>query len=71
MMNLGGNAGGFLSPIATPWLGTYFGGYLGAASGWRASLAVAGAISVVGALMWLGVRPGSQELSVDEMRNPS
>jgi ACS family glucarate transporter-like MFS transporter len=71
MMNLGGNAGGFLSPIATPWLGTYFGGYLGAAMGWRASLAVAGAISVVGALMWLGVHPGSQEFSVDEARNPS
>jgi MFS transporter, ACS family, D-galactonate transporter len=71
MMNLGGNAGGFLSPIATPWLGTYFGGYLGAATGWRASLAVAGAISVVGALMWLGVHPGSQEFSVDEARNLS
>lgn len=71
MMNLGGNAGGFLSPIATPWLGTYFGGYLGAATGWRVSLAVAGVVSVVGASMWLGVHPASQEFSVDEARNPS
>jgi ACS family D-galactonate transporter-like MFS transporter len=57
MMNMGGNAGGFLSPIATPWLGEYFGRHLGTAIGWRASLAVAGAISVVGALLWLGVSP--------------
>jgi sugar phosphate permease len=71
MMNMGGNAGGFLSPIATPWLGEYFGRHLGTAIGWRASLAVAGAISVVGALMWLGVHSGPQELPVDEMSNPS
>ncbi len=70
MMNLGGNAGGFLSPIATPWLGAYFGVHYGAAMGWRASLAVAGAISVVGALLWLGVRPQSEEFPEDVMRNP-
>jgi MFS family permease len=71
MMNMGGNAGGFLSPIATPWLSEYFGRQFGTAIGWRASLAVAGAISVVGALLWLGVHSGPQEFPVDETRNPS
>jgi MFS family permease len=71
MMNMGGNAGGFLSPIATPWLSEYFGRHLGTEIGWRASLAVAGAISVAGALMWLGVRSGPQESPVDQVRNSS
>jgi ACS family D-galactonate transporter-like MFS transporter len=70
MMNMGGNAGGFLSPIATPMLGEYFGRHLGTAVGWRASLAVAGAISVVGALLWFGVHSGPQESSTEETRNP-
>jgi MFS family permease len=71
MMNMGGNAGGFLSPIATPLLGEYFGRHLGTEVGWRASLAVAGAISVVGALLWLGVHSGPRESSTDETTNPS
>jgi ACS family D-galactonate transporter-like MFS transporter len=71
MMNMGGNAGGFLSPIATPLLGEYFGRHLGTAVGWRASLAVAGAISVVGALLWVGVHSGPQDSSTEETRSPS
>jgi ACS family D-galactonate transporter-like MFS transporter len=71
MMNMGGNAGGFLSPIATPLLGEYFGRYFGIAVGWRASLAVAGAISVVGALLWLGVHSGPEKFDVDETRDRS
>ena len=71
MMNMGGNAGGLLSPIATPMLGEYFGRHLGTAVGWRASLAVAGAISVVGALLWVGVHSGPQDSSTEETRSPS
>jgi MFS family permease len=71
IMNTGGNAGGFLSPIATPWLGEYLGRHLGTEVGWRTSLAVAGAVSVVGALLWLGVRSGPIEVSAGETSNPS
>jgi MFS transporter, ACS family, D-galactonate transporter len=66
LMNMGGNAGGLLSPVvtpwlserlgATPWLSERFGALYGDGVGWRASLGVAGAISVIGALLWLGVK---------------
>ena len=48
VMNMGGNAGGLLSPVVTPWIGDLV--------GWRASLGVAGAIPVLGALLWFGVK---------------
>jgi MFS transporter, ACS family, D-galactonate transporter len=59
LMNMGGNAGGLLSPMATPFLSEMFGSLYGESVGWRASLGVAGAIPVVGALLWLGVKSGT------------
>lgn len=56
LMNMGGNAGGLLSPVATPFLSEAFGNFYGESIGWRASLGVAGAIPVLGALLWLGVK---------------
>ncbi len=56
LMNMGGNAGGLLSPVATPFLSEMFGSFYGESVGWRASLGVAGAIPVVGALLWWGVK---------------
>ena len=55
LMNMGGNAGGLLSPIATPLLSAYFAKQYGESLGWRLGLAVAGVVSVVGALLWFGV----------------
>jgi MFS transporter, ACS family, glucarate transporter len=59
LMNMGGNAGGLLSPMATPFLSEMFGSFYGESVGWRASLGVAGAIPVLGALLWLGVKSGT------------
>jgi ACS family glucarate transporter-like MFS transporter len=59
LMNMGGNAGGLLSPMATPFLSEMFGSFYGESVGWRASLGVAGAIPVIGALLWLGVKSGT------------
>jgi MFS family permease len=57
LMNAGGNAGGTLSPYLTPLLGAFFAQRHGADLGWRLSLGVAGAVSVVGAALWWGVQP--------------
>jgi ACS family glucarate transporter-like MFS transporter len=56
VMNFGGNAGGLFSPVVTPWLSEQLGATYGTSVGWRASLAVAGAVSILGALMWIGVK---------------
>ncbi|HUE14484.1 MAG TPA: MFS transporter [Planctomycetaceae bacterium] len=66
LMNMGGNAGGMLSPFATPLLSACFGSLYGKELGWRISLAIAGAVSVLGALMWFGVKTGQQERFTDE-----
>jgi MFS family permease len=74
IMNLGGNAGGLLSPIATPWMGGYFGAQLGEAAGWRISLAIAGAIPLLGAVCWFGVdatAPRENDFSTEEPALPS
>ena len=55
-MNFGGNAGGLLSPVITPWLSERLGAIYGTSAGWRASLMVAGAVAIAGAVMWIGVK---------------
>jgi MFS family permease len=57
LMNCGGNAGGTLSPWCLPLLGKLFGQYYGTDTGWRLSLAVAGIIVTLGAVLWFGVTP--------------
>ena len=55
MMNTGGNIGGTLSPYLTPLLSALFAERYGSEVGWRMSLAVAGGVAIVSALLWLGV----------------
>ena len=55
IMNTGGNIGGFVAPILTPWLGTQL--------GWHWAVGVGAAVSLAGALLWLGVRVPSQQAS--------
>ncbi|HXT60006.1 MAG TPA: MFS transporter [Pirellulales bacterium] len=75
LMNAGGNVGGTLSPYLTPLLGAYFAKNFGDDIAWRLSLAVAGAVSVLGALLWLGVDPGhgadSPPSKADSLNNDS
>ena len=50
LMNTGANIGGAMSPSLTPWIAAHW--------GWPASLAVAGAVALVGAALWLKIDPG-------------
>ena len=63
LMNTGGNIGGTLSPYLTPLLSGFFAANYGSELGWRYSLAVAGGVSILGALLWIGVdsRPTDNE----------
>jgi ACS family glucarate transporter-like MFS transporter len=47
LMNTGANLGGALSPSLTPWLAAQW--------GWPIALAVAGAVALVGAVLWLKI----------------
>lgn len=49
VMNMCGNLGGSISPSLTPWLAEHY--------GWSSALLVMGALSVLGALLWLGIDP--------------
>jgi MFS family permease len=47
--NTGGNLGGLLAPIATPWIGGLF--------GWPWGIGLGGVICFLGALCWCGIDP--------------
>jgi ACS family glucarate transporter-like MFS transporter len=49
IMNMGSNLGGLVSPALTPVLAAHI--------GWENALLLAAAISVLGAVMWLGITP--------------
>ncbi len=50
VMNTGSNVGGLISPALTP--------VLAAAVGWENALHVAAALSVIGGVLWIAIRPG-------------
>jgi MFS transporter, ACS family, glucarate transporter len=50
LMNTGANIGGAISPTLTPWIASHW--------GWPASLATAGSIALVGAVLWRWIKPG-------------
>jgi ACS family glucarate transporter-like MFS transporter len=47
LMNTGANLGGALSPSLTPWMAAQW--------GWSVALAAAGAIALLGAVLWLKI----------------
>jgi len=70
LLNTGGNLGGALSPSLTPILSSFFASRYGADSGWRLSLAVAGAMVVIGGALWWWVEPAQRvESSKQAMGN--
>lgn len=52
LMNMGGNAGGTLSPVLTPHMSDLFAAQFNAQFGWKLSLALAGAVAMLGAAFW-------------------
>lgn len=55
MMNMGSNLGGLISPALTPILAAHI--------GWENALHVAAALSIVGAVLWLGISSDSADLA--------
>ena len=53
IMNTGGNFGGFLAPIVTPWISSYF--------GWQGGLGFGALLCLGGAGLWYFVRPALVE----------
>jgi MFS family permease len=49
LMNTGGNAGGMLAPVVTPWVGQQF--------GWGYAMGLGGLICLVGVVLWFGIDP--------------
>ncbi len=54
IFNTGGNAGGIIAPILTPWISTELG------YGWQAGLTVGSVVCLVGAVLWLWIDDGSR-----------
>jgi len=55
LMNTGANVGGAISPSLTPWIAAQW--------GWSVSLATAGAIALLGAALWIWIKPGEGALT--------
>lgn len=49
IVNTGGNGGGMLAPVLTPWVSAAF--------GWPVGIALGGVICFAGALCWVGIKP--------------
>jgi MFS family permease len=50
LLNTGGNAGGMLAPVLTPWIGQLY--------GWGYAVGLGAMISLLGVLFWLGIEIG-------------
>jgi sugar phosphate permease len=64
--NTGGNAGGFLAPVVTPWVGAALTPWLGRALGWAWGLRLGSLICLLGAGLWLAIDAGERARGVDE-----
>jgi len=49
ILNTGGNAGGLIAPVITPYISALF--------GWQAGLGLASVVCILGALCWVGIDP--------------
>src|SRR5262249_57001818 len=50
--NTGGNAGGMLAPVVTPWVGRHF--------GWGYAVGLGGAVCLAGVVLWLWIDPAER-----------
>jgi MFS family permease len=54
LFNTGGNAGGMLAPVLTPWVGQHF--------GWGYAVGLGGLICLIGVALWFWIEPGEGAL---------
>ncbi len=54
LLNTGGNAGGMLAPVLTPWIGQLY--------GWGYAVGLGAMISLLGVLLWLGIETGENSV---------
>ncbi len=57
IMNTGGNGGGMLAPVVTPWVSGLF--------GWPVGIAIGSAVCLAGAVCWLGINPSRNDPAKD------
>lgn len=62
-LNTGGNAGGLLAPVFTPWIGEHY--------GWTAAIIVACIVCAAGALLWLLIDSAGGKDSIAATENAS
>jgi MFS family permease len=56
ILNTGGNAGGMLAPVVTPWVGENY--------GWAYAVSLGAVVCISGVLLWLGVRSGTRKADI-------
>ena len=59
IMNMGSNIGGLISPTLTPLIASYI--------GWENALHVAAVLSIIAAVLWLGVKTGTSNKSLHQV----
>ena len=59
IMNMGSNIGGLISPTLTPLIASYI--------GWENALHVAAVLSMIAAVLWLGVKTGTSNKSLHQV----
>jgi MFS family permease len=55
IVNTGGNLGGSLAPVMTPWIGALLTPSLGRVLGWAWGVRLGGLLCVLGGLLWLWI----------------
>jgi ACS family glucarate transporter-like MFS transporter len=61
VFNTGGNAGGILAPVITPWVSDTLG------YGWEAGIGLGSAVGLFGAVLWLGIDPTNDDVHEVEL----
>src|SRR5262249_30577470 len=59
VLNFGGNAGGLLAPVVTPWVGQRY--------GWAYAVGLGALVCLVAVVLWFGVEPGKPPRDADEV----
>ena len=65
-MNTGGNIGGLIAPVLTPFVADKVKASYGEEAGWQVAIGLACVVSAVGGLIWLWIVPPTGDTTSDE-----